>query len=475
MFRVLVRELGFGSFLRFAFLFCLAACGDDVASVNAPLLCERDADAIAASKDCLDDDQCPCGAHCVLGRCEAECMADSDCGDGRCDAFGRCRGAAESAIVPVVGNSAAAGSVVPESSQVVVDPDSGEGTLKFRIADLDSPLVRVMGRSGVEVACDGNTFSEQCELSDVAQGDLVSVRVRRADSMPSDDVGIVRVWSGDSHVSASVVLPEQLLRPETSPQDGPLAGSYIGTGVVTHAGFFVDDDPTTAEATTESLTVPFEVDLWTVGSATILRLRDITHVLAGDGELVASVTLSPEGDGSVSTGSTSLVTEVLVQANPLGDFEPVVLAAYPSLEVRATASPRLLQINITQTFEATGVPTAALWRLQLVRNGETSDPVPTVPTEGATASYDPAVIRNAPTAFEQAAIDTFPTYASLSRAERIERMGYVIDRPLDIAACFDDANGWNNAVAMIEGVLPELDYPTDTLQWRGLPTILQSA
>ena len=51
-------------------------------------ICSPSADLVAAGLACHADDDCPCGAHCTLGRCAADCQTALDCDAGYCDTFG---------------------------------------------------------------------------------------------------------------------------------------------------------------------------------------------------------------------------------------------------------------------------------------------------------------------------------------------------------------------------------------------------
>ena len=54
-------------------------------------VCVVDPERLNGVLACQVDEQCPCGAHCALGRCIYECLEGvEDCADGqRCSLFGR--------------------------------------------------------------------------------------------------------------------------------------------------------------------------------------------------------------------------------------------------------------------------------------------------------------------------------------------------------------------------------------------------
>ena len=60
-----------------------AGCGDSGGKQTPDVVdCVRDPDRINAAERCLADDDCPCGAHCELGRCTSMCLADLMCAEG---------------------------------------------------------------------------------------------------------------------------------------------------------------------------------------------------------------------------------------------------------------------------------------------------------------------------------------------------------------------------------------------------------
>src|SRR5262249_10156741 len=72
--------------------------------------CTPDPAQLAERRECRADDHCPCGAHCVLGECVADCGPGMPaCANGqRCDMFGRCRAQNDTALVPTEATAAEA-------------------------------------------------------------------------------------------------------------------------------------------------------------------------------------------------------------------------------------------------------------------------------------------------------------------------------------------------------------------------------
>lgn len=120
---------------------------------GAPTACVRDEAALAERAVCFLDQACPCGAHCVLGRCESTCATTADCdGEGEvCDPYGRCRGAAVAHLPAILEQG---------SPPITVDRSaldfSGEGAISvLRLQPTGEPLrgpVRVVVGDGVELA-----------------------------------------------------------------------------------------------------------------------------------------------------------------------------------------------------------------------------------------------------------------------------------------------------------------------------------
>src|SRR6185437_9690435 len=85
----------------------LLGCNSSSGNGAAGATCTPDPALIAQARECRADDQCPCGAHCALGRCSADCSSASDCAAGqRCDQFGRCRASSDTGTVAPVSAAA---------------------------------------------------------------------------------------------------------------------------------------------------------------------------------------------------------------------------------------------------------------------------------------------------------------------------------------------------------------------------------
>ena len=162
----------------------LAACGNDDASTATRSTaivvgtCERNLDVLAAPPaECTTDLDCPCGSFCdgASNTCAYECLPPDVTGDAPacdapavCDDFGHCATpgsgppgvAATLAADPPVLTTVAAGAA--ESFDVelrLVDATPTELTAA------QHTVVRVLGRDGAQVSCDGATWGAECQLT----------------------------------------------------------------------------------------------------------------------------------------------------------------------------------------------------------------------------------------------------------------------------------------------------------------------
>ena len=211
--------------LAFSFAFGavapLAGCSPDASSSGT---CTPDPALIAARRDCRADDQCPCGSHCALGRCVAECGADERCGPGqRCDSFGRCRGDGEG--TPPIEPSSWASKIELETAEIRL-PAGEAGVVRFRGRGGALGPMRVVARAGVELLCEDAAWKTECLEEGLAAGIEKSVPVRLGPQADAATVGSVLVFSGSQTASVTVRGPN-------APQGTPLSsGRYVGAATL---------------------------------------------------------------------------------------------------------------------------------------------------------------------------------------------------------------------------------------------------
>ncbi len=143
----------------------LAGCGGEAP----PPRCTPDPDLIAEQRACVRDEDCPCGSGCLYGQCTARCTQDADCGEGqRCSDVGRCETPGAPPALDVEGE-------LRLSTQVVL---LGAGEARaVGIAGAAGQRVRLVAEPPLQVACEGDAFTESCFAEVDAEGRL-TVRVR---------------------------------------------------------------------------------------------------------------------------------------------------------------------------------------------------------------------------------------------------------------------------------------------------------
>jgi hypothetical protein len=259
-------------------------------------MCSPDPERLNGVHRCQVDEQCPCGAHCALGRCIYECLDGVQaCADGeRCSLFGRC----------VEGASEPAGSSFEED---IAPPDPapmGRVRLKRRVFDLvdrdqlvalrltieEAPVAAVRFGDGTalrhlegeepesvegrpQVNCDNSDesgFSDECLLRNLAVGSTHTVYVRTGDveaRATQWSVGVYGARQGD------VVMMRLKEQGQILPEAAPVTGRYEGTLHLSDAdGRSVMNLPVQAEVLEE-------------GNSAKIKLIDALKILGPSGAL----------------------------------------------------------------------------------------------------------------------------------------------------------------------------------------------
>ncbi|MCP4502715.1 MAG: hypothetical protein GY822_22445 [Deltaproteobacteria bacterium] len=138
----------------------------DAETPNDIEVCVKDADLIAARSICTANDDCPCGTFCALGECVADCLADVDCDDGSCNLMGHCSTSTDERRTPNLSPSQEGVLVVSASVVQVFDATTAR-QIRISARNLDLGRVRVLAVKGLEVSCDGQTFSTECLYDNV--------------------------------------------------------------------------------------------------------------------------------------------------------------------------------------------------------------------------------------------------------------------------------------------------------------------
>ncbi|MCB9524089.1 MAG: hypothetical protein H6702_12080 [Myxococcales bacterium] len=215
--------------------------------------CTPDPDRVAAQERCADDLNCPCGTHCALGLCEADCLGDADCPNGLiCDDAGRCAEDIpdpESRRPPPPPRAEGELGVAPG----VVSGDGDVREVRVTARGAGFARARAVASPGMAVRCAAEgDFADHCTFA-LDRNGSAALALRPTDDAPPGQVGEVRVFAGHQ-LQAVVYAPAARAGLE---KDGePLEGVYEGVAVRVQVGLVGDVAPAAAV----SLPVTLEVD-----------------------------------------------------------------------------------------------------------------------------------------------------------------------------------------------------------------------
>ncbi|MBN1774103.1 MAG: hypothetical protein JXB32_22785 [Deltaproteobacteria bacterium] len=373
-----------------------AACqgSDDAAAVK----CTRDLALISEHRPCRADDDCPCGAACLLGQCEADCLSNGDCASGEyCDMFGRCRASADDAPIPPLSPLVPGGTLRLATSYVPLT--EAETARPVRIEVTGAPgLVRVAADEGLEVTCvEGGPFSDECSFDGPEDGARLFVWVRPTESLAPGDSRTVWVYHGTTADSFSVTFGPTGEGEPPAP-DGLTPGRYVGSASLVAVGVGGDAEPPALELAGLTLPLAAELYLSTAGDSGVLVLDDALEVLHPAGRWIGRVAASspttatvqfPRAEYLTGEAAAGAPVEVLVEA----PAAPLVVGGRSfSFELITRYSGVLMQERKPQVR----------WLVSLSRTADlpADARAPAVPGD-ATPALDPARGRN-PTAWEAA-------------------------------------------------------------------------
>ncbi len=399
--------------------------------------CERDPAQIAEQRACVGDDDCPCGAHCSLGQCLAQCMADSDCGsDEVCDDFGRCRGRDAVSLVPAGPREGSERPVRVEERTLPIDPSTGEGRIHVTV-EPGLPALRVEATPGLRLVCPGDgAEATSCLIeSPAADGGSLTIVVRLADD--GDGTPLVVTVHGGDHFDSVTVVPD-----DDAPDPKPLAGVYEGMVHLVRLGFSDGSTPP-AESSPVTVEVPVQAEVFGETAPYTVRIRETLPLLSATGELIGSL---QDGDPL----SASFPRTLLFDAGDRPHLPTDVWADVTAREVRhdptAGTLTFLLEERVGLTPEANR-PTL-LWSIGLTRrDGPSGDATPEVP-----ADYEPAFgleRGQTPSAWEAAYRALFdrpvPVGAEALELYRRDLPGVPEQAALDLHACTGDLDALSAA------------------------------
>lgn len=259
----------------------VACAGDDTGHAPGAIeACTPDEDLLSARLPCVKDEQCPCGAACVLGRCEVpECRSDEACGEGGCDTFGRCRAPADTTIrAPVVPTPEGTLSVFPPNIVVSAQTLIREVSLMALGNGFDE--VRLEAETGLLVRCDADgEFVEECVMA-LKEGEERKAWVRSRGDRPPAQTRDLRIHAGRH---TEIVSYRALARATTT--QPPLAGLYEGTAsLLLHGVEGAEDYPGAP------LVIPINVAVFPDGDGHRFAIGDPVGLLQPSGPWLGRLT-----------------------------------------------------------------------------------------------------------------------------------------------------------------------------------------
>lgn len=293
-----------------------AACGDDDVSSDAGIPMDGAIDAVAIdsslgiectpdpvrleeTRSCLQDEDCPCGAHCALGLCTTECMSGDECASGRCDAFGRCR-SDEDDLPNVSGEAVAA--LIFEPSALRMNAD-GAALLFVRATERASSTVRFVADEEIEVSCNGGDFASVCELPSLDPEDplprRVDVRINPAIDIPEGtDSAQLRAFSEGGFRSINVALQSSPIVNEPLGEEdceaGVASGQYEGIAQLVGIGSRGRTAVETPNPGADSLQVALSAQVYEGSGSQRIALTDEVSALFGEDGVVGELVLGAE-------------------------------------------------------------------------------------------------------------------------------------------------------------------------------------
>ena len=389
--------------LRIGVLAVVAACTSNKATPGpAAGTCTPDPALIAQDRACRSDDQCPCGAHCTLGVCGADCSATAACGSGqRCDQFGRCRQSDDPGLVAPVA-TVAQGTIQLETTSLLVPGDAG-AMLRFTATDHNLSAVRLQASAGYALQCGADAgWQGSCLESGLALGSGIAVPVRAlaatdADAGAVGPTGSVAVFSGGGVQTVSLAAPGG-----AAVVSNGLAGAYSGTATLASVTLTNPALPTAPSTTpglaSPSIAVPVTAQVFAASGAStgVLVLTDPLQAFSPTGSWIGGLSVASATAGSVT------FPKILVEGGPVtAALRSEILAGASAAPYVLSASGQTLSVAMDVTFQGLGLGTRvpdARWQITLQKTGALAtgatapvvpaDATPTLATTAATTASD---------------------------------------------------------------------------------------
>ena len=348
-----------------AFVAPAAGCEENPGTTTGALSCTPDPALIAEHRACRGDDDCPCGAGCVLGECVAACSADADCAGGWCDQFGRCRAAADRSRIAGLAPVASGNLGLSSSVLRIADPSEPRPLRITPNQGVAAGPVRVTVDEALELRCsEDGPFEPECRFDELPPDGEQVVWVRPRAPLPDGATPQVRVFWADQIDTVSVTQELEGGRPPVD-NDVLLAGQFVGQALLQSAG--VGDDPTTPGTLLADLALPVTAQLFLGGTGSgTLVLDERLKVLHPNGQWVGRVATSAPDAGTVDFPTVVYLEGEASEGAPV---EVLMEAPVATLQVGGNAFSFELVTRFTGLLMGGRAPQAR-WRVSLTRTGD---------------------------------------------------------------------------------------------------------
>ncbi len=284
-----------------ALLLFVMGCGDEESDSSSTPPTTTDRTSLCASTDgvdeealpqmprvCFDDIECPCGTHCDLGRCVAQCSEDAECGDDElCDDFGRCR-TEERANRSGGEPRRRAGDLRLSRSTMSMYAHDTERTVRIGARHHDVERVRLQADSGLEIACDDGEFSQECYYEGLEpNADELHVRVRATEEADFEEQSHHEIHVFGDHGRSTITVRTNPTRSQGEAVSGR-PGIYEGYAWPEGSGFASRRRQNEFADEIRQLRIPVEIIVYPSDDARmrVAHFDDGLGLLFPDGETV---------------------------------------------------------------------------------------------------------------------------------------------------------------------------------------------
>lgn len=329
--------------------------------------CTPDPALVRTRRACTVDSQCPCGAHCDLGVCVAECGAGVfACYRGEyCDTFGRCRAEAERGIA-VMRVPAAEGELTLGVSSLSFGAATDARALEYVLSGVSRAAVRFDVGAPYQVRCDqAAAWGSECTVPAVPGETVKRVEVRVAPGTSPMPTAIqnLRAWWGHNSRVVTIV-------PQAAAMDAAgLKGLYEGTATL--SGNFLGANV--------SLPITAKVYATAAGTTGTIVFTDESTLFAGKGNWVGSMAVdASNGNGTLTLPARAPLTDRMAQDLPVGVLATPT-AATPYTFARSATSGNTINLTLPITLSNQSTSMLTSWVITLRRTGDLTGAAPEVP------------------------------------------------------------------------------------------------